>query len=160
MNRSNYSDDLDTWDLIRWRGAVKSAIRGRRGQSLIRELLEALESLPDKRLCANEFANDGDYCALGALGRLRGMDLRSLDPGDTTSISAAFGIADALAREIMYENDYSVSDHEFENVVICGPVRPWESHRIWNRRSVPGAAERRWMYMHHWAKTNLQMEES
>lgn len=33
MSRSGYSEDLDMWDLIRWRGAVKSALRGKRGQA-------------------------------------------------------------------------------------------------------------------------------
>ena len=38
MSRSGYSDDLDNWDLIRWRGQVSSAIRGKRGQGFLREL--------------------------------------------------------------------------------------------------------------------------
>jgi hypothetical protein len=37
MSRSGYSDDLENWSLIRWRGAVASAIRGRRGQAFLRE---------------------------------------------------------------------------------------------------------------------------
>lgn len=32
MSRCGYSDDYDQWALIRWRGAVESAIRGKRGQ--------------------------------------------------------------------------------------------------------------------------------
>ena len=31
MSRSGYEDGLEMWDLIRWRGAVASAIRGKRG---------------------------------------------------------------------------------------------------------------------------------
>jgi len=41
MSRSGYSDDCDVWALIRWRGAVKSAIRGARGQAMLRELIQA-----------------------------------------------------------------------------------------------------------------------
>ena len=35
MSRSGYSDGLDEWAMIRWRGAVKSAIRGARGRAII-----------------------------------------------------------------------------------------------------------------------------
>jgi hypothetical protein len=46
MSRSGYSDDHSEWDLIRWRGAVASAIRGKRGQAFLRELLVALDAMP------------------------------------------------------------------------------------------------------------------
>lgn len=51
MSRSGYTDDVeDNWQLIRWRGQVASAIRSKRGQSLLRELVEALDAMPEKRL--------------------------------------------------------------------------------------------------------------
>jgi len=47
MSRSGYSDDCDDqWSLICWRGAVKSAIRGKRGQAFLKEMLAALDALP------------------------------------------------------------------------------------------------------------------
>ena len=71
MSRSGYTDDYDGWDLIRWRGAVHSAIRGRRGQAALREIIAALDALPEKWLAANSLETaDGDYCTLGALGSL------------------------------------------------------------------------------------------
>lgn len=43
MSRSGYNDySIDNWDLIRWRGQVASAIKGKRGQAFLRELIEAL----------------------------------------------------------------------------------------------------------------------
>ena len=33
MSRSGYTDECDGWELVRWRGAVNSAIRGKRGQA-------------------------------------------------------------------------------------------------------------------------------
>ncbi|KGC50992.1 hypothetical protein DO66_5867 [Burkholderia pseudomallei] len=36
MSRSGYSDDCGGWSLIRWRGAVNSAIKGARGQKFLR----------------------------------------------------------------------------------------------------------------------------
>ena len=29
MSRSGYTDECDGWELVRWRGAVNSAIRGK-----------------------------------------------------------------------------------------------------------------------------------
>ena len=41
MSRSGYTDGFEMWSVIRWRGAVASAIRGQRGQRLLRDLLAA-----------------------------------------------------------------------------------------------------------------------
>ncbi len=83
MNRSGYCESCEGWELIRWRGAVASAIRGKRGQALLTELLTALDAMPDKRLIAHELeTDDGEVCALGAVGKLRQMQLSSLDPED------------------------------------------------------------------------------
>lgn len=46
MSRSGYSDDIDQWDLICWRGAVASAIRGKRGQAFLLEMWKAMTALP------------------------------------------------------------------------------------------------------------------
>ncbi|KGX48418.1 hypothetical protein [Burkholderia pseudomallei] len=69
MSRSGYSDDGDNWSVIRWRGAVNSAIKGARGQEFLRDLAATLDAMPDKRLIDNEFRNsNGEFCALGVLG--------------------------------------------------------------------------------------------
>lgn len=107
MSRSNYTDDCDDqWALIRWRGAVNSAIKGRKGQKLLSDTLKALDAMPEKRLIANVLVTEGgEYCTLGVLGAARGLDLTELDPDDSDRVAEAFGIADALAREIVYIND-------------------------------------------------------
>lgn len=125
MSRADYSDDCSGWDLIRWRGAVTSAIRGERGQKLLHELAEALDAMPVKRLIAHEFKNlDGEFCALGALGAKRGMDLTKLDPECPDGVAKQFGIANALAREIMFTND-EVGWGE------TTPERRWTAVRKW-----------------------------
>lgn len=79
MSRSGYTDDgLDSWQVIRWRGAVASAIRGRRGQALLTELLAALDAMPVKELIKEQLVEDGAVCALGALGRARGVDMSAI----------------------------------------------------------------------------------
>jgi hypothetical protein len=108
MSRSGYNDDIDQWQLIRWRGAVASAIKGKRGQAFLKEMLAALDALPERKLVAKELVEaDGAVCALGAVGKARGLDMSALDPEDAETVAGAFGIPDALTREIVYENDES-----------------------------------------------------
>lgn len=106
MSRSGYSDELDDhWQLIRWRGAVASAIRGRRGQAFLREMLVAMDALPEKKLIAFELEAHGEFCALGAVGKARGMDMASVEVEDHENVAKCFAIPHALACEIMWVND-------------------------------------------------------
>jgi hypothetical protein len=105
MSRSGYSDDCDEWGLIRWRGAVASAIRGRRGQAFLKEMLAALDALPVKRLIEGDLQAGGEVCAIGAVGARRGIDLAEIDPHDRSTVANVFGVSEALAAEIMYIND-------------------------------------------------------
>lgn len=106
MSRSGYSEDSeDQWALIRWRGAVASSIRGKRGQAFLIEMRDALDALPEKKLVAMELESEGCFCAIGAVGRARGIDMTSLDPEDYSTVAGTFGIAEPLAQEIVYLND-------------------------------------------------------
>lgn len=168
MSRSGYSDDIeDTWAHIRWRGAVKSAVRGERGQALLRELIEALDAMPDKRLYAGSFATaDGEFCTLGVVGARRGTkmdDLGDEDDCNPREVAKRFGIARALAAEIMYLNDERAAyEWEFLDVEICGPMRPhypeWGRHTRRVRVHNPRAAERRWHGVRRWAEQNLKKD--
>ena len=157
MSRSGYSDDCDGWALIRWRGAVKSAIRGARGQAMLRELAAALDALPEKRLAAEALTTDeGDYCALGALGRARGMDTAQIDPYDRDAVAQAFGVAEALAAEIMWMNDEMIEESRaYSNFEVCGPMRGWEQHVQLRWVTDPRAAEKRWAQMRHWVEQQI-----
>lgn len=143
MSRSGYTDDFDAdsnWGHIMWRGRVASAAKGKRGQKFFRDLLEALDALPQKRLIANslevpervdpatgEPIQEYAVCALGALGRARGVDMRHLDPEDTMTVGGVFDIAEPLVREVVYMNDE------------------------WCRSS-----EQRWADMRAWVKANIK----
>ena len=105
MSRSGYSFDCDGYDLVMYRGQVASAIRGRRGQRLLVDLVKALDALPEKRLITEELESEGEVCALGAVGRLRGVDMSRLDPEDPDAVAGAFDIATQLACEVTYIND-------------------------------------------------------
>lgn len=130
MSRSNYSGELDDRDLAMWRGAVKSAIRGKRGQLLLLDLLTALDAMPEKILIADALVNDeGDHCVLGVLGQKRGVALRDLDPEAPEDVAKAFGIANALACEIAYVNDEAGNYDET-------PQQRWIRVRAWVARHI------------------------
>lgn len=145
MSRSDYCDDDcgDRWARIRWRGAVASAIRGRRGQALLRELIAALDAMPEQRLTAEAFTDDtGAVCALGAVGRARGLDMSDVDPYDHEAVAKLFGVPKALAREVMYEND----EVGFWDQTSCESdieERRWREMRAWAvRHLVDGGMSR------------------
>ena len=124
MSRSGYTEDVDTWQLIKWRGQVASAIRGKRGQRLLYELLAALDAMPAKRLIRDELIDaEGEMCALGALAKSRGIDTQSLDPEDYEAVANTFDIAHQLAQEIVYMND------EFTSLET--PEQRWKRMRQW-----------------------------
>ena len=124
MSRSGYSEDGDQWATIKWRGAVAAAMRGKRGQAFLLELVRALDEMPEKRLIANDLIRDGQVCALGCVGAKRGIDLGKLDPEDYGAIAEVFGIARPLVREIEWMNDDAAPRNDT-------PERRWQRMRDW-----------------------------
>ena len=125
MSRSGYSDDNDdNWALIKWRGQVASAIRGKRGQAFLRELADAMDAMPEKRLISYDLERDGNVCAIGSVGLKRGVDMSKLDPECPKQLAGAFGIAHQLVAEIEFMND------EFEWREET-PEERWERMRRW-----------------------------
>lgn len=150
MSRAGYSSDGDIgdeWSLIMYRGAVASALRGRRGQAFLREMRAALDEMPQKRLVKEVMveasivvAVDGcdpapivNACALGVVAMHHNIDVSTVDPYDHDNIHAPFNIANALAREIMFENDES-----------------WP---------FPKTPEERWRKMRWWVEANIKNEK-
>ncbi len=109
MSRSGYSDDCEIEDYLaygRHRGRVASAIRGKRGQSFLRELAASMDAMPEKILIANELVNDnGDCCTIGVVCKARGVDVSKIDYEEPEQVGAAVGIAKQMVAEIEYEND-------------------------------------------------------
>lgn len=125
MSRSNYDDEYDGWAAICWRGAVASATKGKRGQQLFKEMVVALDAMPEKRLIASSLECPAGVCAMGAVGKARGMDMSQIDPEEPSAVAKAFGVAGALAQEIAYMNDeYCYHRHET-------PEERWTRMRKW-----------------------------
>lgn len=120
MSRSGYDDDGSEWDLICYRGRVASAIRGKRGQAFLLELLSALDAMPEKKLAAESLKYDsGAVCSLGAVAVKRGLGeekIKQLDQQfeyeNHRYVACEFGIAEVLVREIVYMNDEAVWNKE------------------------------------------------
>ncbi|RQO62283.1 hypothetical protein [Pseudomonas sp. KBW05] len=124
MSRSGYSDDCGGWDLICWRGAVKSALKGKRGQAFLVELRDAMDAMPDKRLIADSLQAEGEFCTIGVIGAKRGIDMAVLDPDDREAVGEAFGISPAMASEIVFMNDEGSWQAET-------PEQRWQRMRTW-----------------------------
>lgn len=144
MSRSGYSDSCDGWALIRWRGAVKAALRGARGQVFLRELAAAMDAMPEKVLTAGVMRDeDGCLCTLGVVAAARGKDLDSLnrlvgpEEGDADALARELGISAAMAKEVMWEND----EHALFWNAGESPEHRWQRMRAWVDRQLanPGA---------------------
>lgn len=108
-------------------GTVTRAIRGRRGQKLLRDLLAALDAMPEKRLIEDALAEDGEYCALGVVGAARGLKMDRVDPENSGKVAKLFDISDALARQIVFINDEDGPPFE-------SPEQRWKRVRAWVAR--------------------------
>jgi len=132
MNRSDYTDDHDdNWAAICYRGAVASAIRGKRGQAFLKELRDALDAMEKKELIADKFEADGSFCALGVIAHKRKLNMKTLDVGDPDRVGDDFGIASSLAREIMYINDDACPVYGKES-----PEQRWRTVRAWVEQNI------------------------
>ena len=139
MSRSGYIDDMDDqWAFIRWRGAVESSIRGKRGQAFLTDLRDALDAMDAKRLIAGVLEEAGEVCALGALGRAKGVDMSEIDPDDSATVSATFGIAEPLAQEIVFVND---DFHDATPEIRWARMRRWVAGNIWEIAPQPTEGE-------------------
>jgi hypothetical protein len=144
MSRSGYTEDYGEEfnnQLEFYRKAVDRAIWGKRGQVFLKDMLAALDALPNKRLVQYEFeTEEGDVCALGSVARVKGVEVPKGDFGDDDGMSInahALGrklnIAECLVREIMFENDelgsyYAGRDETPEDRFIR--MRAWVASHI------------------------------
>lgn len=132
MSRSGYMDDWDgdDWQAALCLGRVARAMKGKRGQAFLKEMLAALDAMPEKQLITNELeTTEGAVCAIGSVGKARGVDMTKLDPEDPDGVAAAFGIAPSMAREIVYMNDEG-GDYEETPEARFIRLRSWVARQI------------------------------
>lgn len=130
--RSGYTDD---WDGDGpppefYEQAVIRAFNGRRGRAAMRELLSALDAMPDKRLTDGQIQDsEGCMCTMGVLAASRGMDLARV-PYDPRELAAEVGLAQAMVREIISVNDDDFSWREETPEARWKRVRAWVASQV------------------------------
>lgn len=141
--------EFDDYDLVAcnlWWANIERASNGKHGQKILREMREALLSMPNRRLIEGAIYEDGEVCAVGALAlhRLRRDGQIKLK-----------GHADALATEADLSEEAGGFSDEYEtmdfgkSLGITG-VLAWRLAYI-NDEEVPGGSratpEERWQYV-------------
>ena len=161
MSRSGYTNDGDNFAM--WRGQVANAIRGKRGQALLLDMVKALDAMPQKQLFQGHLvASDGGVCALGAVGLARGVDMQQFerhididgyadDPqGLADDLGRTLNAAHQLIMEIQYLND-----EYFDFTYVDNPkYAPGNGEPRDLRRDI--TPEERWQKMRAWAVSHLQ----
>ncbi len=131
-----YQDDygFEPWMEGQQAGALQSAIRGRRGQQLLRDLVAGLDALPEPELSAGALEDEatGCCCAFGAVRRYRGAAAVPLyfDPMeedlDPPHHAEPFDVAPALAWAVVEVNEgWSDSNQESARRQRWVRVRAW-----------------------------------
>lgn len=132
MSRADYNEDIDNWALIKCRGRVASATRGKRGQAMLKAMLAALDAMPLKELIEGALQEPcGQVCAFGALAQTRGINVSQIDPENARLVAQTFDIAEPLAREVVYENDEGAWSPHNET-----PAQRWVRMRAWVERQI------------------------
>lgn len=157
-----------------WIANSRRELRSKRGQAFLRELLEALEALPQRRLIEGRVAHDGCTCALGALALKRGVD--GGRPPDVVMAE--------LERIYVYAEGRPPEEDEEDEVYIW----EWAEHALGAPRHIawlvpsenddggtqsvyagegdnhvyvrqePVTPEERWVRMHRWVRRHLRDE--
>lgn len=135
--RHGYIDDNDdVLQLGRWRGMVKSATRGKRGQRMLADLRDALDAMPEKRLVEGALqTKEGDLCAIGCVLAAKGKDYTAHEDDDeydlrelNESIAHELNVAECLVQEVEWHNDE------------CGynetPEQRWTRMRAWVEKQI------------------------
>jgi len=131
-----YQDDygFEPWMEGQQAGALQSAIRGQRGQRLLRDLVAGLDALPAPELSAGALEDKatGCCCAFGAVRRYRGAAAVPLyfDPMeedlDPPHYAEPFDVAPALAWAVVDVNEgWSINNNEAARRQRWQRVRDW-----------------------------------
>lgn len=103
--------------------SLARAVKGKRGQSFLRGLVEALDSLPEPKLIRYHYALCGDHCALGAVAAHRNLLIADMVIED---VADELDVAPSLAQAIAAVNDESSGPFWEET-----PEQRWSRVRAW-----------------------------
>ena len=134
MSRLYFDDDWDYNLEGLQQGWLRSAIRGKRGQQFLRELVTALDALPAPELScgALEDAQTGCCCAFGAVRRLRGAENVKLwfhpeeEDLSPDNLAEPFGVSNTLAWAVVQANEEMAESNTKQ-----ARRRRWADVRAW-----------------------------
>jgi len=116
--RINYSDEEDFPNqAFLWEANYERSLKGRKGQSALRDIEQALLALPEKKLIADALQDDdGQVCAIGALAKHKGVsmpppleidsefeDYKVID--QMVELGRSLGVPKLVAIAVIHEND-------------------------------------------------------
>lgn len=132
MSRFWEGESDDPLDWGRYEAAKRATLRGKRSQAFLRELVAALDALPQPELSEGALGDrrTGCVCVLGAIALAQGDSFDDLakDNGNWSPDDAAkwYSISPTLANEIISAND----DWRDGNAVDVRRSR-WRHVRAW-----------------------------
>lgn len=150
-----------------WEQSGRNALRGRRGQTFLREIEAALLAMPEHRLIAGQPCDsNGDVCLIGQLGVQRkvqsGRDRveviaewkeEALDYGDYSDVDAtvetmglaqSLGMTRAMASYVAFQNDQCrVFVVPYRFLQDPTPEQRWEVMLRWVRAHLVAPEDRR-----------------
>jgi hypothetical protein len=161
-----------------WHGNIERICRGKRGQRILREFIDALLALPERRLIANKIQNaEGEVCAIGALGKHRGVDMSEYEDSQEGSVDLGkeLGLGFMLAWQLGSENDmYCPPIRQYQKSVIldvpivihegvqinCYYARPTQTTYAYTADGVLHgySPEERWQHLYAWASSRIHWD--
>lgn len=127
--RISYSEDEDfPGQFGLWQANCVRSIKGKAGQTVLRELELALLALPEKRLIADELQTvAGEVCAIGALVKYCGIEKTQSDPEEMEDVGVELGLPRLVAWKVVALNDVEIQGHYEQG--IYQPVTPEERYK-------------------------------
>lgn len=137
MSRTWEGESDNPLDWGRYEAAKRSTLRGKRGQAFLRELVAALDALPQPELSEGALGDrrTGCVCALGAVALAQGEAFADLakDDGNWSPGEAAewYSISPTLANEIISANDdWRDGNDARTRQLRWRHVRAWAVHHL------------------------------
>lgn len=150
-----------------YRGQVASQMRSKAGQAFLREVLEAIEALPDRRLAEGDLVVDGCMCSLAALALKRRTDageLREAVLADLARVHVDHNHPDwegteidEWARDVLDAPRLLAIEIPFENDDGGERWVPDAAEPRGGRRE-PITPEQRWLRMRNYLRAQIGME--
>lgn len=141
MTRISYSDD-ETYpgQFHLWQANCRRSLAGKNGQAALRELEAALMALPEKRLIAGAFEDEGDVCPIAAVAKHRGLtatDIKADLDEEMEEVGVELGMPRLVAWKIVALNDIEIDGRYMGTAFI--PVTPedrYERVLAWVRGNI------------------------